>query len=117
MSDMANHGCEKPPQRPVNDGAMKGDMAHAGADAQPVALHAHSLQRLDAIDVDEVRRAGEAKGHDGHKTLPPGEDAAIFGRHFGQRFDRFLYCLRSMIAKGRGFHLCSASSDGRRVEQ
>ena len=64
------------------------------------------MQRLDAINVDEMRGLGEAKRHDGDETLPAREDAAILGRHFSERLDGFFYRFRRVVTKGRGFHFC-----------
>ncbi len=54
VRDVAHHRGQEPPERPVHHRLVEGGMAHAGADAELVAIDRQARKRLDAVDVDEV---------------------------------------------------------------
>ena len=58
-------------------GVLERVVPREGAHDEGVALHGNAIEAVDAIDVDEGRRRGQAHVERGHQTLPAGEDAAV----------------------------------------
>ena len=107
VRDVTHHRGEKPTQRPVRHGMVEGGVAHAGADAKPLALDGEAPQRLDPIDVDQMCRARQAKRHDRHQALAAGEHAPVLARNLGKGLDRLFDRLGRVISERRGLHRCS----------
>src|SRR5262249_20880650 len=91
----------------VDHGTLEGGVAHASADAKPLALDGEAPQRLDPVDVDQMRRARQPKRHDRHQALAAGEDAPVLARNLGEGVDRRFDRLWRVISKRRGLHRCS----------
>ena len=104
MGDVAHHGGEQSPERPSTTGVWKAAWRTQAPMHSLLALDGQSPQRLDPVDVDEMRRARETKRHDRHEALAAGEHAPVFGRDLGQRIDRLFDRLGCVIAKRRGLH-------------
>src|SRR5262249_40180095 len=64
----------------------------------------NAVERLDAVDVDEVCRLGEPERHGRNEALAPGEHAAVLGGKFGEQRDRFVDRFRRMITECGGPH-------------
>ena len=117
MGDVAHHGREQAAERAFHHRLVERGMADAGADAQLAVLDRQPRERLDSVDVDEVRGAGETKGHDRDKALPARQHAPVLGRDLGQGLDRLDNGFGRVVAKRRGLHVCwrcDRSADGRR---
>jgi hypothetical protein len=84
-------------------------MAHAGADAKPVAFDHKPPQRLDPIDVNEVRGPRQPERHDGNEALPAGQDTAVMRRDFRQQCHRLIDGPWRVVLEGRRLHLRSVS--------
>jgi hypothetical protein len=54
--------------------ALGDALPQAGACPDRVAVEAHVFQGLDLVDVDQPRRAKQAKRHHRHQALPAGND-------------------------------------------
>src|SRR5437764_6709775 len=79
-------------------------MANASADREFAVGDRDPIERLDAIDIDEVRGLGEPECHGRHEALTAGQDAAVVGGKFGEQRDRFVDRFRRVIAENRRFH-------------
>src|SRR5262249_53277389 len=73
----------------------------------PPAVDPQAPQRLDPIDVDQMRRARQAKRHDRHQALAAGEHAPVLARYLGKGLDRLFDRLGRVISERRGLHRCS----------
>src|SRR5436190_2688225 len=79
-------------------------MANASADREFAVGDRDPIERLDAIDIDEVRGLGEPECHGRHEALTAGQDAAVVGGKFGEQRDRFVDRFRRVIAENRRLH-------------
>jgi hypothetical protein len=74
-------------------------VAHAGADDELATGDSNAIERLDAIDVDEVRGPGEPERHGRNETLAAGQDPAVLLSKFGEQRHRFVDRFRRVIAE------------------
>ena len=58
----------------------------------------------NAVDVDQMRRARQAKGHDRHQALTACEDPPFLRRQFGEQRDCFRDRRGAVIGERRGLH-------------
>ncbi len=85
MGDVARDRGEKRPQRPRRRRAVERRVPHASADGERAVHRPEPVEPGHAIDVDEMRRPGEAERHGRHQALAAGENAPVLRRHIGQR--------------------------------
>ena len=104
MGDMAHDLAQELAERTVADRPMECRMAHARADDELAAFDRQPVERLDAVDVDEMRRLGEPERHGGHQALAAGEHAAVLRRQFGEHRHRLVDGFRRVIAERRRLH-------------
>ncbi len=83
---------------------MERRVTHAGADDELAVRHRDAVERRDAVDVDEMRRLGEAKRHGRHQALTAGQHASVLAGDFGEESDRLIDGFRRMIAECRRLH-------------
>ena len=57
------------------------------------------VERLDAVDVDEMRRLRQPERHGRNQALAAGEHAAVVRRNLGQNRNRLIDRLRRVIAE------------------
>jgi hypothetical protein len=65
-------------------------------------LAAHIVQTVDKIDVDQMCRLRQSKVHQGHQTLPAGENFGVIAE-LAQQFQRLIELARSVIYEIRWF--------------
>src|SRR4029077_7070901 len=94
-------------ERSLTDRLMERGMTHAGADDELAVDDGDAIERLDAIDVDEMRRLGGPKRHGRDETLAAGQHTAVVGGKFGEQRDRLVDRFRRVIAECRGLHRAS----------
>ena len=104
MADVAGDVGQQRPQAPLDDRAVEGRVAHAGADRKLIPIEDKTIQPFDAVDIDEMGRARQAKGHGRHQALAPGEHAAVVGRYFGEEGHGFVDRFRRVIAERGRLH-------------
>ncbi len=104
MRNMAHDSRQQAPERTFDHRLVKRGVTDAGTDAQLAVLDGKPPERLDPVDIHEMRGTREPKGHDRDEALSPRQHAAIFRRDLGQRLDRLGNGLRRVVAKRRGFH-------------
>src|SRR5665213_960067 len=82
-----------------------------GPDVQPAAVKPQSAQAVDAFQIDQRRRTCETHVHQRDQALSACE-------HFGvalvplEQCKSFLKRRRTMVVKGRRFHLCTVKCHG-----
>ena len=64
------------------------------------------------VDVDQVRRARQAKGHDRHQALTAREHPPFLRRQLGEQRDCFRDRRWAVIGEGRGFHRATIAERG-----
>ena len=69
-----------------------------------------AVERLDAIDVDEMGGLGEPERHGRHQALAAGQHAAVLRGDFGEQRHRLIDGFRRVIAKRRRLHRMSSNS-------
>jgi len=71
-------------------GALDGRLPRPRPDRQPAVVEADVVELVDVVDVDEVRRLGDAEVHQRHKTLTARQDARLLPgrRQHGDRLAR-----------------------------
>ena len=79
-------------------------MAHASTDAQRAIPHCQAIEPGDGVDVDEVRRAGQAKGHHRREALSARQHPAFLRREFGEQPHGGLQCGGAVIGERRRLH-------------
>ena len=84
MRDMMHHVGQKLSQRSFANRPMECGVANAGADDEFAANNGNAVERLDAVDIDEVRGLGEPECHGRNEALAAGEDTAVLGGKFGE---------------------------------
>ena len=104
MRDVVPDEGQQLAERIIDDVLVKGAMPNPRADAQGLAVAMESVEPLDFVDVDQMRRLCQPERHDRHQALPAGENPAILGRHFGEHFQRLIERFRHVADEGRGFH-------------
>ncbi len=104
MRDVVDHVGEELAERSLANRLMERGMSHAGADDELAVGNGDAVERLDAVDVDEMRRPGEPKRHDWNETLAAGQHAAVVGGKFGKQRDGLVDRFRRVIAECRGLH-------------
>ena len=68
------------PERIIDHRFVKCGVAHAGADAQRLAVAVDAVELGDLVDVDQMRRLGQPERHDRHQALAAGQHAAVLRR-------------------------------------
>ena len=90
MRDVPHDGGQHDPERTIDDRAMELGMAHAGADAQRAIPDRQTVEPGDGVDVDQVCRAGEAKGHHRCEALPARQYPAVSRRELSEEPQRLV---------------------------
>ena len=104
MRDVPHHEGEQIAQRPGRDRPVERRVTDAGADCERVVLDRESVEPRDLVDVDEMRRACEAKRHGRHQALAARKHAAVLGRDLGENRDRLFEGFGRVIDERRGLH-------------
>src|SRR5262249_6930585 len=102
--DVAHNLGQQLAERSFANRSMERGVADASADEELAARDGNSVERLDAVDVDEVRRLGQPERHRRNEALPAGQYPAVVGGVFREQRDRFVDCFWRVIAKYRGLH-------------
>ena len=110
MRDMAHHVGQQFAERPLADRTMKRRMAHAGTDRKLAVGHRDTIERRDAVDVDEVGGLGEPERHGRNQALAAGKNAAVFRRDLGEQRDCLVNRLRCVIPERRRLHRLVSTS-------
>src|SRR5262252_9146326 len=79
-------------------------MTRACADRKRFAIVCDFVEVGNLIDVDQMRRLGEAKCHDRNKALATSQHAPILRCNLGQDPYRLVERFRHMTDERRGFH-------------
>lgn len=88
-------------QGAFNNTAFKVDMPGKGRDPKPSCSNSRSLRMGNAVDVDEVCRAGKARRHGRHEALAAGNDPCV-GPVNSQEVKRLIDGCRSVIVERCG---------------
>src|SRR5690242_14063730 len=83
---------------------MKSRVSNTGTDRKRLAVTRDPVETGDFVDVDQMRRLGEAEGHDRNEALAAGQHPPVPRGHLGQNLDRLVERLRHMADEGRGLH-------------
>ena len=92
--------------------SVKGGMADAGADRHNITRHGQFGQFRDAVDIDEMGRAGHAEGHGRHQCLPPGKNSSVLRCISCDKLYRLLDRRRRVVTESCRLHCASARLDG-----
>ena len=87
----------------AGDGCLETSVPGKRANAQLATVLAHIIERVDAIDVDEIRWAGEPKIHRRHKTLSAGQDLSFIAV-CSEKIERIVNSVGGKIFERDGFH-------------
>ncbi len=77
-------------------GAQHLVLGRAGADHDRIAVFADAAQTVDAVDIDEMRRLGQAQFHHRYQTVAAGQHLAVVAELDKQR-QNFIDRVRAMI--------------------
>src|SRR5215468_4839794 len=77
MPDVPRNPWQKRAERTTGNGCLEANVTGKRANEQLVTILAHIIERIDAIDVDEVSGASEPKIHRRHETLAAGQDLSF----------------------------------------
>src|ERR1700685_4081729 len=98
------------PSGPATTGLWKGGGGTHRPTPRTLPCVAEVANLLDLVDVDEMRRLGEPKRHDGDETLSAGQHASVARRELPKERHRFLHG-RGHVANERcWFHGRKASN-------
>jgi len=103
MRDMARDPRQEYAERAAGGRRLEPNVPGKRADAERATLLAHVIQGLDAVDVDQVGRAREAKIHCRHEALPAGEDLAFLAV-FGEEIERRVESAWRKVSESGRFH-------------
>ena len=103
MSDVPRNPRQKRAERTAGNGCLEANVTGKRANEQLAIILAHIIERINAIDVDEVRGAGEPKIHRRHETLPAGKDLSFLAV-CSEKIERIINSVRRKIFKRDGFH-------------
>ena len=103
MPDVPRNPWQKRAERTIGDGCLETNVTGKRANAQLATVLAHIIERIDAIDVDEVRGAGEPKIHRRHEALPASKDLSFLAVG-GEEIERIVDGAGCKISKRDGFH-------------
>jgi hypothetical protein len=70
-------------------------------------LNLDTLKLTYIINVDEMSRARQPKGHHGDKTLSARQNANIFITELSEQPDSVIDCAWHMVSEWRRLHVCS----------
>ena len=112
MRDVARYKRQQLAERIVDHGFMKRGVAHAGADAQRLAIVRDLVEPRDLVDVDEMRGLGQPKRHDRHQALAAGQHAAVFARDLAQNLQRLIERARHVANERRWLHAANRFGRG-----
>ena len=88
MRDVAHHARQQPSERALGDRPIECRMPHAGPDRELAVLGADMIELRDAVDVDQMGGAGEAKRHGGNQALSARQHPPVRGRDLRQHGHR-----------------------------
>ena len=88
MRNVTSNMREQGAERIISNGFVKRGVAHAGTDAQRLAVVDNFIETRDFVDVDKMRGLGEPECHDRHKALPACQHAAVLRCDLGQNLER-----------------------------
>ncbi len=91
------------PTRTRGDGRLETSVPGERPNEQPAAVLAHIIERIDAIDVDQARGAGEPKIHRRHEALSASKDLS-FLTVSGKQIERIVNRAGRKIFERNGFH-------------
>ena len=103
MPDVPRNPWQKRAERTIGNGCLETRVAGKRPNAQLATVLPHIIERIDAVDIDKVRRAGEPKIHRRHETLPAGKDLSLLAV-CSEKIERIINGVRRKIFKGYGFH-------------
>src|SRR5262249_24753978 len=112
MRDVVHHVGQKLSQRSFANRPMERGVANARADDERAAGERNAVERLDGVDIDEVRGFGQPERHGRNEALAAGEDAAVVTGKFSEQRDRFVDRFRRVIAECSGLHRDNACTFG-----
>ena len=104
MGDVAHHVGEQLAERALADRAVERGMAHTRADHELAVGDGEPIERIDAVDVDEMSRLGEPERHGRHQALAAGEHASVLRGDFGEQRHRLIDGFRRVITERRRLH-------------
>ena len=108
MPDVPRNPWQKRAERTMGNACLETNVTGKRANAQLATVLAYIIERIDAIDVDEVRGAGEPKIHRWHEALPAGKDLS-FLTVCSEKIERIVNGAGRKIFKRDGFHQRSAA--------
>src|SRR5262249_51216908 len=103
MPDLPRNPWQKRAECSIGNGRLKTNVTGKRANAQLATVLARIIESIDAIDVDEVRGAGEPKIHRRHEALPAGKDLAFLAM-YSEKVERIINGVGRKIFKRDGFH-------------
>jgi hypothetical protein len=99
MPNVPGNPWQKSAERTIGNGSLEARVAGK----RPNAQLARIIERIDAIDVDKVRGAGEPKIHRRNEALPARKDLAFLAV-YSEKVERIANGAGRKIFKRDGFH-------------
>src|ERR1700689_3901431 len=92
---------------------MKRRMTNARGNLQHIVGAREPFEIFDPIDVDQMRRASQAKRHHRNEALSAGKNAAVERRELGELIHDLFDGPWGVVSKRRGLHrtICPVSSN------
>ena len=103
MPDVPRNPWQQRAERTIGNGCLKTNVTGKRANEQLATILAHIIERIDAIDVDKVRGAGEPNIHRRHQALPAGKDLSFLAVG-SENIERIINGVRRKISKRGRFH-------------
>ena len=103
MPNLPRNPRQKRGERTTGDGRLKTSMPGKRANMQLALVLADTIERIDAIDVDQAGGTGEPKIHRRHETLSASKYLSFLTVR-GEEIERIVDCARCKISKRDGFH-------------
>src|ERR1700746_1396029 len=103
MPDVPRNPRQKRRESTADNRCLETSVPRQRTNAQYTALLTHKIERVDAIDIDEVRGTSEPKIHRRHETLAAGEDLSFIAV-CSEKIDRIVDGVGRKIFKRDRFH-------------